>query len=374
LASSFQILLDGQAAAQSIYDLLASVEVEESVDLPGALVLDLPVARDDSGDLTFVSDQSFRPFANVAVVAQIKGATAECIFDGYVLSHKLHLETGTSRSRLRVWGQDATILMNLEEKTKEWTDVTDADVAASIFDDYGITAASDNQDDQSPNHTEDRHSLMQRASDIQLLRLLAQRTGKLCRVFCGSRAGQRTGYFAKPKLDADAALTLALNNAEQATVTSLDFEWDVSRPSSVVARQTDLNDDDEDGMQGDSSDSGLPALADRDLATFAGRSNSVRLTAPVDDAGELTQRAQALLREAGFFVRCEGEAEATQLNAILRAGTIIQISGAGSLNSGKYLVWSVHHTITKTAHRMKFVLVRNAVGAASSGALAQAGG
>lgn len=89
---------------------------------------------------------------------------------------------------------------------------------------------------------------------------------------------------------------------------------------------------------------------------------SVRLTAPVDDAGELTLRAQSLLREAGWFVRCEGEADVSRLNAVLRVGQIVQIEGIGTLHSGNYYVWSVRHTISADAHRMKFVLLRNAVG------------
>ena len=45
---------------------------------------------------------------------------------------------------------------------------------------------------------------MQRGTDIQFLRDLARRNGKLCRVGRAptSRA-QRTGYFAKPELDGD---------------------------------------------------------------------------------------------------------------------------------------------------------------------------
>src|SRR5262249_11852953 len=100
---------------------------------------------------------------------------------------------------------------------------------------------------------------------------------------------------------------------------------------------------------------------------FTGKPITVMLTAPVDDAGELTLRAQALLREAGWFARCEGETDAGRLGSVLRAGTIVQIDGAGSLNSGKYFVWSVRHTFTQEAHKMRVVLVRNAVGPPPAG-------
>ncbi len=363
MANTFRLLLGGAAADANLVNQMTSLEVEENVDLPGAVQLTLPVNATDAGDLTWVNDSGLQPFASVAVVATIEGQADECIFDGFVLSHKLHLETGTTAATLQVWGQDASWLMNLEEKTKEWTDVTDAGVANSIFNDYGITPDSGNLQDDSPSHTEDGHSLMQRGTDIQFLRGLGRRNGKLVRVACGAQPGQRTGYFGKPKLEGDPAITLSINDTENWNVRALDFEWDVTRPTQVKARQALFNDPDEDGAAGDASDSGLDPLAARGLSAFSGKDITVLLAAPVDEAGELLMRAKAVLRDAGWFARCEGEADAARLKAVLRAGTVVQVAGVGSLNSGKYYVWSVRHTITSDAHKMKFVLVRNAVGA-----------
>lgn len=368
MGSSFRVLLDGNPADETLYSGLSSLEVEENLDMPGAIQLNLGVSSAD-GDLTFVNDSGLGPFVNVAVVATPEGQDAQCIFDGYILSHKLHLETGTTASTLQVWGQDATWLMNMEEKTKEWVDVTDADVANAIFNDYGISPASDNSADDSPSHTEDGHTLMQRSSDIQFLRTLARRNGKLCWVACADAPGQRTGYFARPALDGEPVATLTLNDPVSPIVSALDFEWDATRPTQVKARQALFTDDAEDGVGVDTSESGLTLLDERGLADFAGQPVSVLLTAPVDDAGELNMRAQSLLSEAGWFMRCEGEAEVSRLNTVLRAGTVVLINGAGSLHSGKYFVWSVRHTITGSSHKMKFTLMRNAIGPAPTGGL-----
>jgi phage protein D len=236
-----------------------------------------------------------------------------------------------------------------------------------VFRDYGIAASGDNADDDSPSHTEAGHSLMQRGSDIKFLRTLARRNGKVCRVACADTPGRRTGYFAKPKLDGDPAVTLTLNDPESWTVGALDIEWDVTRPTAVVARQALFSDADEDGVSADTSDSGLPLLAERGLAQFSGKPLTVLLTAPVDDAGELAMRARSLLRESAWFVRCEGEADLARLNTVLRVGMVVRVNTAGSVHSGKYLVWNVRHTIDGQSHKMKFVLVRNAVGPAPSG-------
>jgi phage protein D len=388
-------MFNGAPADADLYAAISAIEVEEALDLPSAVQLTLPVSATTDGDLTYVSDPRFGPLMNVAVVADpssgplsagpLAGAAGaalgdalgsggggpagkQCIFDGYILSQKLKLQTGTTDASLELWGQDATWLMNLQERVKEWVDLTDADVASAIFADYGIGPASNNRDEDSATHSEDGHSLMQRGSDIRFLRELARRTGKLCRVFCADQPGQRIGWFAAPKLDGDPAATLTLNDPTSWNVDALDFEWDVSRPTGVVARQALFTDSDPDGAIGDTSSSGLTTLGDRDLATFAGQPMQVLLAAPVDDGGELSMRAAAVLRDAGWFVRCQGQADLTRLGIVLRAGALVRVDGVGTMFSGTYLVRSVRHTITATSHKMSFVLLSNAVGAAPGGA------
>jgi len=77
--------------------------------------------------------------------------------------------------------------------------------------------------------------------------------------------------FAKPNTDADAAVTLKPNDPDAPNVRKLDFEWDILRPTAVSAQQALFSDSSGDPATGDTSDSGLSALGDRDVATFAGK-------------------------------------------------------------------------------------------------------
>ena len=374
--SSYQLFFDGEAAPDSFYEGLSTVDVEESLDMPGALQLGLAVNRSSDGDLDTASDPRLAPLANVAVVTTVEGGSPECIFDGPVLAHKLHLERGATSSTLRVWGQDASWLMNMEEKVREWVDVTDATVANSIFDEYGFSPSAQNTEDDSPSHTEDGHTLMQRGTDVQFLRSLARRNGKVLRVVCGGAPATYTGVFAKPALDGEPVAILDLNDIERWNVTSLDIEMDATRPTRVVARQALFNDASAEGVSAEATDSGLTLLDERDLATLTGEQSVVLLTTPVDDGGELSLRAAGVLRESGWFVRCEGSANVGRTATILRAGTVVGVTGIGTLHSGNYLVWSVRHAITSDEHVMRFTLVRNAVGPepAGTGALLSAVG
>ena len=59
MSTSYQILFDGQPADPDFYTSITSLEVEENVDLPGAVQLNLPLNRSNSGDLTYVADSRF---------------------------------------------------------------------------------------------------------------------------------------------------------------------------------------------------------------------------------------------------------------------------------------------------------------------------
>jgi phage protein D len=372
MSSNFAIIISGTTATD--FDTaIVEVEIEESVDAPGAFTITLPVQRTSSGDYDTVSDPRLAPLSNICITAQAADGVTQCLMDGYVLAQNIHLDTGTVASTLKVWGQDASWLMNTTEQVHEWADVTDGAVANSIFANYGFNPDPANLTDDSPAHTEDGHSLMQRATDAQFLRMLARRNGKFFRVFCAGTPGQRTGSFAAPSLDGAPATILVLNDASAATIDAVDISWDVIRPSAVLAMQKLFTDNNSDGAGGTTTDSGLDPLAAQTLSQFAGTTVTSILTTTVDDGQELTLRAQSVLREAGWFVRCQGTADVARLGSILRAGTVARLDSAGALHSGKYYVWSVRHTITPLSHNMDFVLMRNAVGSPPSAGLLPGG-
>lgn len=368
MPNTFQLYVDGAPVDAALTAKIAMLEVEENADMPGAIQVTLPVDRTEQGELSAVSESAFKPLANVAVTATAgTSPLPECIFDGVVLAQKLHLESGIVHSSVKVWGQDYSWMMNLEEKGKEWLNLTDALVASSIFGTYGIAPAPDNTSDDSPTHTEQGHSLMQRGTDANFLRDLARRNGKLFRVAGGNLPGIRIGYFSKPKLDGTPTATLKLSDPTSANIAGAEIDWDVSRPTAVKASQKLFGDPSSGGVSGDASSSGLSPISDRDLASFAGKPMTVMLTTTVDDGGELSMRSKALLGESGWFVRFETETDLGKLGVVPRVGQLFAVEGLGSLHSGTYYLWSARHTIEPGSHKVRMVLVRNAIGPEPSG-------
>jgi hypothetical protein len=367
VASRFKVLFGDAAtpATDVFYNRLKTLEVEENADLPAAIQLTLKVdsvGAPGAQDLTVVGEEQFKPYARAAVVISVDNKPDACIFDGYVLSQAIHLDKGVTSSSVRVWGQDVSCLMNRIERTREWSE-SDGTIANTIFrDNYQFGTSSENTTDDSGSHPDDGHTVMQRATDAQFLRDRARRSGRLFRVACTTRPGNsnNTGYFIKPKLDGTPAAALILNPVASANVDAFDIEWDVARPTEVTAHALIRA---KDSVDGGVTDSGLTALDSQTLTKLVGtNAMKVMLTASVDDAGELSRRARSILREASWFVKCEGEVSLARLGTVLRVASLVEVKGAGKLHSGNYFVWSVRHTITAVDHRMKFVLLRNAIG------------
>jgi hypothetical protein len=368
MPSKVELALNGAAAEAALYSAVQLLEVEENADRPGSLLLRLPVTRTANGDLRYVGDGTFEPGTNVTVVLTVEGQEDQCIFDGYVLSWHLHLDRSSTSSAIDVWMQDASWLMCVEDTVREWSGMTDGEVANAIFSKYSFEPASENEAEPSPAHEPEEHSLLQRANDLQFLRGLARRDGKLCRVGCTSTPGERTGYFVTPDVGGEPEATITLVEPTSWNVDSLEFDWDVMRPTEVQASQASLEEASEEGIAGNSSSSGVASMGERDYGEYAETPATLLLTATADPP-ELTLRSTATLRESGWFARCRGETTVDRLGKTLRAGTVVLVEGAGSLHSGKWLVWSVRHEITASEVKLQFTLLRNAVGAPPEGGL-----
>lgn len=372
--SSYQLGLGKSPVSDKFYEAVELLEVEENADRPDALRLRVPVNRTSSGDLAYVGDGTFEPYTNITVTVTPPKLGPQCIFDGYALGWKLHLDRTSGCSTLEVWAQDASWLMNISDSVKEWPGMNDSQVANQIFGAYNFTPATANDDAALPSHDPPGHTLFQRATDLQFLRGLARRNGKLCRVACTDKPGVRTGYFITPDVKGEPVTTISLVDSNAWAADCLEFDWDVMRPTEVDASQLSPDSLATDGVAGNATASGLEPLDARDLPTYAKapkppdtKAVGTLVLTPTADVAEVPQRATAALRDAGWFVRCTGETDVDRLGQTLRVGTVVKIEGAGSLQSGKWFVWSVRHTISIDAIKLQFTLVRNAMGPAAGG-------
>lgn len=299
-------------------------------------------------------DERIGPGSELAVIAPIDGAN-NYLVKGPVTGQKIHLAHGGAGSFVEVSGTDTTIAMDRETKTTLWSDITDSDAVTTILGQYGYTP---DVDSTAAGHYETKHTLVQRDTDLQFVQRLARRNGFLFWIDC-DEMGIETAHFKRPPLDGDPAGDLIIN-LDSNSLEAVDINWDVERPTSVVAAQLDLNDKSD--IDGAVAQSPLTSLNAEALSAIAADTRSIHIVAPVDDAGDLQSRGEGTLVEANWFIRATCQTTVNALNALVRAHTVINLRGAGTRFSGKYLVSGVRHEIDATAHRMDVELISNGWG------------
>jgi hypothetical protein len=328
----------------------ASVEVHERMGETTSYRLQYPVDI-AHGDLTRLSERRLGPGSDLAVLVPL-GGTFQCLVKGPVRGQQIRLEHGGAGSSVDVEGADSSVAMDRETKSVLWSDVSDSAAVTSILSDHGYLA---DVESTSGGHFEEKHTLVQRDSDLRFVRRLARRNG--CMFWVTSDAlGTETAHFRRPRMDGRASAALLIN-LDPPSTGSIQISWDVERPTSVEGAQLDLGTKKD--LDGAVRRSPARALGSMSLDEITGDTRSVALSAPADDSGDLTARGEGALIEAGWFVRLTCQTSVERLGALLRPCTLVDVRGAGRRHSGTYLVAAVHHTIDPTVHLMDVELVRN---------------
>jgi Phage tail baseplate hub (GPD) len=346
MAHHAALLVNG--SADDALTAAATIEVDEWLDAPARYAVRLPAAIAD-GDLPLLVDDRIGPGSELAVVAE-HGLARECLVWGPVTGQRIELVHGGEGSAVTVDGADAAVAMDREDKAEVWTDTTDSGVVESIA---ARNALSPDVESTSTSHAEDDHALVQRETDLAMVRRLARRNGYAWWV-TATEEGLATLHFKSAPVDDPPAGELAINLADPA-VERLEIIWDAERPTSAGAMQLDPRS--KEVIDGTSSSSPLNSLGASGFDAIGTRTAWV--AAAADDVADLEGRTGAVLADGSFFARACGMTTAARAGLILRCGTVVELRGAGSRHSGAWLCRRVRHVIDATTHAMHFELVRN---------------
>ena len=207
-------------------------------------------------------------------------------------------------------------------------------------------------------HETNKHTLIQRESDLGFIRRLSRRNGFNFWITVDEN-GDETAHFKRPELSGDAEAELVIN-LEDPNLNSIDIEWDVEQPSSLEGKQLDLNTKDD--MDVAVSETPQEILGSNGLGAITGDTRSVHLSAPANDSGDLQARGEGAIIEADWFIKANCRTTLEKVGSLVRTNTIIELQGAGSRYSGKYYVAGVKHNIDASQHRMEIELIRNGWG------------
>ena len=366
---SYALLIDGNPVDPEVLAAVRQLDVEDHADLADIMRLAVGIGvREDGTGWTVLDDDIFGRLQRLTVTMTVGSGQAETLLHAHVVETRAELSSQPGHSVLRVVAMDPSVLMYLEEKVRAWPDMTDADIADSVFGDYGFTVKVEptqpaRQDDDAPT--------VQRGSDIHFLRRLAGRNGCECYVEVEPASGAVEGHFHPPKLEETPQGVLSVNLGSATNVDMFAARFDMLRPVTVDAGSLDTEDEDEQRVQVDQ-----PALRALGKAG-AGPDHQPRkvlLTGTgLFQAGELQTYAQAVADESAWALTAEGELDTALYGGVLRAKRPVLVRGAGQRLSGTWYVERVLHTFTADGYTQRFTLRRNALGVTGQERFADAG-
>ncbi|MDH3974184.1 MAG: contractile injection system protein, VgrG/Pvc8 family [Deltaproteobacteria bacterium] len=349
---NFTIEIEGEEVSD-LYQDLSSLEVELDEEMASFFRMQIAIMQQTDGTWTYLDDERFMVWKQVTVTAGFESGADE-IISGYITHVKPVFAPDPSQCTLEVWGMDGSVLMDREEKLKDWPNKKDSDIASEIFNAYGF---SPQVEDTEVIHDEAISTIIQRETDMQFLRRLALRNGFECYVE-GS-----TGFFSSPQVDADPQPVLAVLFGGETNVNSFSIDLNALTPVNVAMFQVDranketLDASAESSQQtalGDTDASGLLAAGMNPGQVYIGMNNAT-------GNAEMSALCQGLYHKGEWFVTAEGEIAGNYYEHVLRPRGTVTIKGAGETHSGVYYVAHVTHCFTSEGYTQSFKVKRNAI-------------
>jgi phage protein D len=354
--TTYKIEINKTPAEPDILEAIDQIEVEDNGTMADVFRLKIPITATPNGDWSFIADEHFQPLTEIHIALKV-GSTVESLIKGYITDRKVHFATDPGASYLEIVGMDATCLMNLEQKIKEWPNMADSDIAAAIFSEYGFTP---DVESTQPTHSETEIKIIQRGTDIQFLRTLARRNGFECCVESDPTTSAITGYFKKPRLSGTPQKDLSVAFGADTNIKTLEIAYACMRPTTAQIQQ--LNIKTKSVNTSTTPNTTLDVLGkDSVLDILTQKPNILLRSSGASTPAELQALCDAAVDNEAWAIVASGEVDVTAYQSILRSKRTVLVKGAGSQFSGIYYVSRVFHTITHEGYTQRFELKRNAL-------------
>ncbi|MDT8999145.1 hypothetical protein RQP53_07680 [Paucibacter sp. APW11] len=346
-----EILINGASDAGLDTPTLVRVTEEAGAASSYSLFFDLRIA---DGTVPLLEDERLGPDADLAVRVRAGGGQAVLV-RGPVTAQGISLKPGAADSVLEVCGADVSIKLGREVKVRVWPTVTDEAAISQLLGDAALTPRVTMPTTVS--YDESKNVLVQRETDLHLIRRLSRHQGCWLWLTYEAASAAPSAHIARPPVDADTEVHFYMDG-EQRNIEAVRIDWNSER---ITAADSDARDSfAADDLSGTVERSPLSALADHALADILSQPRRARLTAAVDEAGDLQTRSEAALIEQAWFVSATLSVTERVLKNVVRAPSIAELHGVGHRHSGRWLVARVVHEIDDQDHRMQVTLVRNA--------------
>lgn len=363
---NLKIEIDG-SEIDELYNDLITLEVELDEELAGMFRLKLGLLLNADGSWNYLDDERLTLWKSVVITAGLEDDTQQ-LLKGYITHLRPTFGSGLDECHLEIWGMDASVLMDREDKLKDWPNKKDSDIAREIFTGtYRLTAQVE---DTELIHDEQVSTIIQHETDIQFLRRLALRNGYECYV------DGDTGYFQTPQVSGTSQPVLSVHFGDETNVNR--FHIEANALASANAEMFQVDRDTKEVLDAASTAGSQQALGAKGTDSYLAAGMTPGLVyiarAVTTGASEMTALCQGLYNEGEWFVTGEGEVAANQYGNVLKPRGPVTIKGIGGTHSGLYYVTHVNHVFTADGYIQQFRVKRNGLTPTGAESFSASGG
>lgn len=353
-AAEFRLFLDNAPVERERLEHFGEIRVDQSIGMATEAELDLPVQTDDAGQWSLLEEDWAQPFRRARVEVKVGDGEFVPLIDGPVVSQRFDLEAGPGASKMILVAHDDSVLLNREEKVFVYEDMSDSDIASQLISEYGLTPEVDTVPGAGAALA---RVVVQRGTNMQLLRELARRHGMFAYVKPGTAPGRSVGVFVRPRLEPGSLPEVLLVGPER-NVGRFSARFDALKPMQASAGSVTIADRSvQSGAAQSSSQRAMEGDAVHDVTESPPRTLLARTR---EEPADLDAAAQAAADQSAWAYSASAELDAGSYPAVVQIYDVLRVAGAGGHLSGDYLVSRVTHTLTANAYRQELGLRRNA--------------
>jgi hypothetical protein len=298
-------------------------------------------------------------FNRVVLIATVS-AIPTVIMDGIITNQQLSPGDQPGSGTLTVTGEDVSVMMDLEQKNKEYPAQPEVVIAAQIiagYAQYGLipmvipppTMDVPLPTDRTPG---------QHGTDLNYLTEMAQRFGYVFYITPGPAPLVNTAYWGPPVRLGLPQPALSANLGPETNLNTISFQNNALAPQIVTGAVQDGSSNQSAPVQTTTSTrlplSGQPAIDANQPNVRRTLFQGSGLT-----AAQAQSRAQAQTdASTDNVVSASGDLDTARYGAILQARSLVGVRGVGFNFDGFYYVKSVTHNITRGSYKQSFSLAR----------------
>jgi len=361
--AQYRLYFDNTPVEQAQIDKFAEIRVDQAIGLATEAELDLPVSTDDTGAWSGQDDDFSAPFHRIRIEVQLGDGDFIPLIDGPVVAQRFELKAEPDASHVTLVVHDDSVLLNRDEKVVIFEDKAASEIAENLFSEYELTPQVDNLPAAGGSLT---RYVVQRGTNMQLLRQLARRNGMWAYVKPGPAPGTSIGVFARPRFD-DSDLPEILLLGPDRNIDTFAVEFDALRPLKAKAGSIAIADKSE--LTSDIEGADLAPLGDEAVHDVLNPTGTALLARTREEQADIDAAAQAAVDLSAFAYRAQGETTADLYGGVILPYLVVSVAGIGGRLSGKYVVSRVSHKLSGSSYTQQFALIRNARSAGSAGGL-----